>query len=216
MSDTLVVLSVLLILFVPGVIILIAMSFTTRYIISADAELVRLTALLEHSMVSGYTFAVLYRARYLLALSLAMTPALMLIVSSAYRSKYFIWHAVEFLRNDVWLAYWSERPHYGTLIVSSSQENLLAWLIWVGGMWGLNWLAASSGVALAIKRQFFLGNIIAPLFLLTVALCLMWVFISAELTASESVLFRNALLPALSYPLAFAVIRLASRWMRRT
>ena len=180
----------------------VATILTSRDVHSGSHELVRLTMLPEAAMVQGYVFATLYRVRLLIALTIGLMPALAVgmfqvgLALSIIFSSYYSLQGIP--------AYPVEPLDAGMM------EMSLVFTIMTIGLWGMNLLAAATGVGLALcLRGNIIANIGAPLFVLVTALF----FPLSALLAEEPDLAATLCLSSVPYLLGVGVIYWTKRWV---
>jgi hypothetical protein len=179
----------------PPVVAVFAAVLTARDARTGGHELMRLTPLSKAAIVRGYAFAVLFRLRVLLALVVALMPALVVeaLYMTALGRAIFFNIACNLMHPELChIMPWSLPPEAGRIFSL------------VLGTWGLILLAAALGVWLALRwRRTTAAAIVAP--------GLVALLIAASLIASINVLsgLVMALVLLLPWALALAIMRLA-------
>ncbi len=210
----------------PPIVALIAGSLTARNVSDGSYDLLTATTLSDSSIVQGYVFAALYRARWLLALAVSfVSPLVVGMLDSALHAAIFLCRVDHFYHTGDY----NPRMDYSVCSMPAVDVGL-TWLLIALGLWGLNLLAAALGVGLALRwRNPLVVATFAPLlaFLLPFSFFWHWQFPGSlrtldmmlwlfNLTNVDFSKWQISLLFMLApYVLTFVLIRLSHRFARR-
>jgi hypothetical protein len=193
LSAVLLVTAVVLTLLTPPIVASVATNLTARDVSSEPYELVQLTTLPRASLVHGYVFAALYRMRLLISLTVGLMPALVIGL-------------VQISLLVLVTVYTSNMAPFPEQTIPLSLE----WVALVIGLWGMIYLAAASGVGLAIRwRGSVLANILAPLLALSAAFSIP---LTISLTCRPGYLLMMGI-ASTPYLLGVGAIHWTARWM---
>ena len=197
-------------LLAPIVVVFFAITMTTRDVSSNTYVLMCLTSIPNRDVVSGYIYTAFYRARLLIALAVGLMPVW---VVSLLEYDVRVAAILEASREaDIRLPYFLFR--FERLLEPPTIADILVWLIAIIGLWGMNWLAASLGVAVALRQHRMLyAVIIAPLIIASLFIAFLWLYPPLYMPTLESTP-ANASLPLLSYPVAYILMRFSEHWAR--
>jgi hypothetical protein len=191
----------------PLGVILLAASLTVQDVRSQAYELLMVTSVSNAQVVRSYVGAALQRVRIPLALMVGATPAIVIgMLEYNLRAFYpcaYVYTPIQF----------STPPAICGL---PPAHSALIWLPILAGAWGMNWLAAATGVWLGLRWRHTLPAMIAGTLQVVVAIyALIW-FLTTQQDVTRLMWGWSMVWMLAPVGLAAMLMRLSERWVRRS